>query len=124
MTTSASSAQAVVTLPTTPNGFQTTGANDTLSNVGFIVSFCIVHQCAVYSNKSITQINIRKNYDISEIQAEGFVGATNIEVSQKNIYGIIQSPRADPANGKYVAICIISFVHSVNCFIVDVLIGM
>ena len=98
MTMIASSAQAVITLPTTPNGFQITGANATLSNTGFIVSFCIIHQCVVYRNKSITQFNIRQNLNITEIPAEAFVGATNIKVSQNNIYEIIQSPRADPAN--------------------------
>ena len=119
MTTGASFAQAEITLPTTPNGFETTAANGTLSNIGFIVSLCIVHHCAVYRNKSITQFNIRQNYNITEIPVEAFVGATNIEVCQSNIYEIIQSPRADPANGRYVAICFISFMPSVNCFVVD-----
>ena len=100
MTTGASSAQAVITLPTTTNGFQTMGANGTLSNIGFILSLCIVHQCAFYRSKSIIQFNIRQNYDITEIPAEAFVGAANIEVCQNNTYEIIQSPRADPANGK------------------------
>ena len=115
MTTGASSAQAVITLPTTPNGFQITGANATLSNMGFIVSFCIIHQCVVYRHQSIIQFNIRRNYNITEIPAEAFVGATNIGVSQNNIYEIIQSLRADPANE---TICghMFYFIHAFDKF--------
>ena len=80
ITSDVSSTQTVTTLPTTLSGFQTTRKDATLSSIGFIVSLCIVHQCGVYHNKSITQFIIRQNYDITEIPAESFVGATNIEV--------------------------------------------
>ena len=106
MTSDVSSTQAITTLPTTPSGFQTTGANSTLSNIGFIVSLCIVHQCAVYRDKSITLFSIRQNYDIVEIPAEAFVGATNIEVCQNNIYVIIQSSTIHLPMQRCVAKCL------------------
>ena len=74
-----------VTLSSTPAGFQTTEANETLANIGFIVSLCIVHQCAIYRNESIIRLDITENYDITENSAEAFLGATNIEVCLNNM---------------------------------------
>ena len=75
-----SSAETAVTLSNTSTGFQTTGADEAFRNIGFIVSLCIVRNCASYRDESITRLDIIYDYDITEISAEAFLGATNIEV--------------------------------------------
>ena len=84
VTSGFSSAQTTVTLSNTSTGFETT--NDALANIGFIVSICIVHRCAIYRDKSITRLNIMQNYNITEIPAGAFFGATNVEVCQNINY--------------------------------------
>ena len=93
--TGVSSAQAAVS-----TGFPTTVANGTSASIGFIVSLCIVHNCASYRDKSIILLDIRHNYNITEIPREAFLCATSIEVYQNNITNRIKSLTTEPANAK------------------------
>ena len=86
VTSGVSSAQTTVTLSNTSTGFETTGTNDALANIGFIASICIFHRCAIYRDKSITRLSIMQNYNITEIPAGAFFGATNVEVCQNINY--------------------------------------
>ena len=50
------------------------------ADFGFIIALCMVKQCLTHSKEDIIAVYIYKNYNITDIPANGFLGATYLEV--------------------------------------------
>ena len=83
------SMQSAVYMPTYMNTSEPTSGDTAL---GFIISLCMVEQCLRYhnndnennDNSNISAVYIYKKYDITQIPANAFTGATYLEVSWNN----------------------------------------
>ena len=59
------------------------------TNLGFIISLCMVEKCLRYADENIKSVYIYDNYNITIIPANAFLGATYLEVRKpcaKNSY--------------------------------------
>ena len=52
------------------------------TNLGFIISLCMVEQCLKYADENIKSVYIYDNCNITKIPANAFLGATYLEVSK------------------------------------------
>ena len=79
--------QSAVYMPTYMNTSEPTSGDTAL---GFIISLCMVEQCLRYhndnddDNNNISAVYVYKKYDITQILANAFTGATYLEVSWNN----------------------------------------
>ena len=67
-----------VPIDTTMLELTTTSNVDT--NVGFMISLCIMERCLTYADNNIKTVSIYENYGITTIPSNAVVGATHLEV--------------------------------------------
>ena len=60
-----------------------------VTNLGFIISLCMVEQCLKYDDDSIKGVYIYHNCDITKIPANALLGAAYLEVSWYPIQNFI-----------------------------------
>ena len=49
--------------------------------LGFIISICMMEHCLTYDYDNIKGVYIYRNYNITKIPADAFLGAARLEVS-------------------------------------------
>ena len=80
--TSMASMQTAVSVPTAMTTLELATPNSVVTNLGFIMSLCMMEHCFLrYSENNIKIIRIRNNYNITKVPANAFLGATYIGVS-------------------------------------------
>ena len=70
-----------VSVPTDMTMLESTIPTSGVKTLGFIISICMVEQCLRYDDDNIKGVYIYRNYNITKIPADAFLGAAYLEVS-------------------------------------------
>ena len=76
------STQSSLAVPTNTSTSASAAPTSVGTNLGFIISLCMVEQCLRYADENIKSVYIYENYNITKIPANAFLGATYLEVSK------------------------------------------
>ena len=74
------STYSALSVPIDTTMLELTTTSNVGTNVGFMISLCIMEQCLTYANNNIKTVSIYENYSIITIPSNAFVGATHLEV--------------------------------------------